>query len=170
LRARARRRARDRVVSRRELVAHLARERRSGRKIVFTSGCYDLLHVGHVRSLEEAAALGDVLVVGVNRDRRVRELKGPGRPVTPERQRAEMVASLAPVDWVVLFSESDASPLIRALRPDVACKGGEYRGARTPEEEAIVELGGRFASLRKTPGVRTSHLLDRARRRGARAR
>ncbi len=169
-RARARRRARDRVVSRRELVARLARERRSGRKIVFTSGCYDLLHVGHLRSFEEAAALGDVLVVGVNRDRRVAELKGPGRPITPERQRAEMVAGLAPVDWVVLFSESDASPLIRALRPHVVCKGAEYRGARTPEEEAIVELGGRFASLRQTPGVRTRHLLDRVRRRGARAR
>ena len=157
-------RARARVVSRRELAARLSRERRRGRRVVFTSGCYDLLHVGHLRSFEQAAALGDLLVVGVNRDRRVRELKGRGRPLTPERQRAEMVAGLAPVDWVVLFSEADASPLIRALRPDVVCKGGEYRGAQTPEEQAIVELGGRFVTLRQTPGVRTSKLLTRARR------
>jgi rfaE bifunctional protein nucleotidyltransferase chain/domain len=150
-------------MSRRALATRLARERKRGRRIVFTSGCYDLLHVGHLRSFEQAKALGDVLVVGVNRDRRVRELKGSGRPLVPEKQRAEMVAGLAPVDWVVLFGEADASPLIRALRPDVVCKGGEYRGARTPEEQAIAELGGRFVALRKTPGVRTSRVLTRAR-------
>ena len=122
--------ARSRVLSRRALAEKLVLERRRGRKIVFTSGCYDLLHVGHLRSFEQAAGLGDLLVVGVNRDRRVRELKGRGRPLTPERQRAEMVAGLAPVDWVVLFSEADAAPLIRVLRPDVVCKGGEYRGTR----------------------------------------
>ena len=158
-------RARDRVIGRRALVARLERERRRGRRIVFTSGCYDLLHVGHLRGLQEAAALGDVLVVGVNRDARVRELKGAGRPVTPERQRAEMVAGLAPVDWVVLFPEADAAPLIRALRPDVVCKGGEYRGLCTPEARAIEELGGTFAGLRQTPGVRTSATIDRLRRR-----
>jgi len=158
-------RARDRVIGRRALAARLARERRRGRRIVFTSGCYDLLHVGHLRSFEQAAALGDVLVVGVNRDRRVRKLKGAGRPVTPERQRAEMVAGLAVVDWVVLFPEADASPLIRALRPDVVCKGGEYRGLDTPESLAIEELGGSFVALRQTPGVRTTATLDRLRRR-----
>ncbi len=88
--------ARSRVVSRHALAEKLVLERRRGRRIVFTSGCYDLLHVGHLRSFEQAAGLGDVLVVGVNRDRRVRELKGRGRPLTPERQRAEMVAGLAP--------------------------------------------------------------------------
>ena len=157
--------ARGRVLSRRALAEKLVLERRRGRKIVFTSGCYDLLHVGHLRSFEQAAGLGDVLVVGVNRDRRVRELKGRGRPLTPERQRAEMVAGLAPVDWVVLFSEADAAPLIRALRPDVVCKGGEYRGTRTPEEQAIADLGGRFVALRQPPSVRTSALLARARQR-----
>ncbi len=158
-------RARARVVGRRALTARLERERGRGRRIVFTSGCYDLLHIGHLRSFEEAAALGDVLVVGVNRDRRVRELKGAGRPVTPERQRAEMVAGLAGVDWVVLFPEADAAPLIRALRPDVVCKGGEYRGLCTPEARAIEELGGTFAGLRQTPGVRTRATIDRLRRR-----
>jgi D-beta-D-heptose 7-phosphate kinase/D-beta-D-heptose 1-phosphate adenosyltransferase len=139
------------------------RERRRGRRVVFTSGCYDLLHVGHLRCFEQAAALGDLLVVGVNRDARVHELKGPGRPVTPERQRAELIAGLEPVDWVVLFSEDDAAPLIRALRPDIVCKGGEYRGKRTPEQQAVEELGGRFVALRQTPGLRTSGILARAR-------
>jgi rfaE bifunctional protein nucleotidyltransferase chain/domain len=131
--------------------------------VVFTSGCYDLLHVGHVRSFEAARALGDVLVVGVNRDRRVRELKGPGRPLVPERQRAELIAALACVDAVALFAEDSAAPLIRALRPDVVCKGGEYRGARIPEQLAIESIGGRFVPLRQIPGVRTTLLLERAR-------
>jgi rfaE bifunctional protein nucleotidyltransferase chain/domain len=135
--------------------------RRAGRRVVFTSGCYDLLHVGHVRSFEAARALGDALVVGINRDRRVRELKGPGRPVVPERQRAEVIAALACVDGVTLFGEDDASALIRAIRPDVACKGGEYRGARIPEQVAIEELGGKFVHLRQIPGVRTTRLLGR---------
>ena len=131
----------------------------------FTSGCFDLLHIGHLRSLEEAAALGDVLVVGLNRDKRVRELKGRGRPVTPERQRAELLAGLACVDYVVLFGADTAAQLIRALEPDVVCKGGEYRGARTPEQEAIESLGGTFVLLRQTPGVRSSLILQRSKRR-----
>ena len=155
--------ARNRILGRRELAAAVARWRRAGRRVVFTSGCYDLLHVGHVRSFEAARALGDALVVGVNRDARVRELKGPGRPVVPERQRAELIAALACVDAVALFAEDSAAPLIRAIRPDVVCKGGEYRGARIPEQVAIEEAGGRFVHLRQIPGVRTTLLLERAR-------
>jgi rfaE bifunctional protein nucleotidyltransferase chain/domain len=156
--------ARNRILGRRELAATVARWRRAGRRVVFTSGCYDLLHVGHVRSFEAARALGDALVVGVNRDARVRELKGPGRPVVPERQRAELIAALACVDAVALFAEDSAAPLIRALRPDVVCKGGEYRGARIPEQVAIEAVGGHFVHLRQIPGVRTTLLLKRARR------
>ncbi len=156
-------RARDRVLSRRELVREVARLRRRGARVVFTSGCYDLLHVGHVRSFEAARALGDTLVVGVNRDRRVRELKGDARPVVPERQRAEMVAALHCVDHVALFGEDDAAPLIRALHPDVVCKGGEYRAERIPEQVAIEALGGEFVHLRQVPGVRTSRILERIR-------
>ena len=155
--------ARNRILGRRELKAVVARWRRAGKRVVFTSGCYDLLHVGHVRSFEAARALGDALVVGVNRDQRVRELKGPGRPVVPERQRAELIAALACVDAVALFAEDSASPLIRAIRPDVVCKGGEYRGARIPEQVAIEDVGGRFVHLRQIPGVRTTLLLERAR-------
>ena len=129
-----------------------------------TSGCYDLLHVGHLRSFEAARALGDVLVVGINRDQRVRELKGRGRPIVPERQRAELVAGLAVVDYVVLFSEDDAGPLIRRVKPDIYCKGGEYRGRRIPEQGAIEDVGGRFRHLRQIRGVRSSRLIQRARR------
>ncbi len=158
-------RARDKIRSRRALRAFLIRQRRSGRRVVFTSGCFDLLHVGHLRALEDAAALGDILVVGLNRDRRVRELKGLGRPVQPEAQRAELIAGLACVDCVVLFGEDTPVELIRALEPDVVCKGGEYRGTRPPEQELIESLGGDFVLLRQTPRVRSSLLVHRARRR-----
>ena len=155
-------RARDKIPGRRALQALLARARRRGQRIVFTSGCFDLLHIGHVRGFEEACAHGDLLVVGVNRDRRVRELKGRGRPVVPEKQRAEVIAALACVDYVVLFAEDTAAALIRSLRPDVVCKGGDYRSEQTPEQRAIESLGGRFVALRQTPGVRSTALIDRA--------
>jgi len=158
--------ARSRILGRAELAAAVARLRRAGKRVVFTSGCYDLLHVGHVRSFEAARTLGDALVVGINRDRRVRELKGPGRPVVPERQRAELIAALTCVDAVALFAEDSAAALIRAIRPDVVCKGGEYRAARIPEQEAIESIGGEFVHLRQVPGVRTTLLLERASRLG----
>ncbi len=156
--------ARDKLIGRRALAAHLQGLRRRGEKIVFTSGCFDLLHVGHLRGFEQARALGDRLVVGVNRDRRVRELKGRGRPLIAERQRAELIGGLGCVDWVVLFGEQTAAPLIRALRPDVVCQGGDWDGPPTPEQVMIESLGGRFTLLRQTPGVRSSLLIARARR------
>ncbi len=154
-------RARDKLKSRKALREILARQRRARRRVVFTSGCFDVLHVGHLRSLEQSAALGDLLVVGLNRDRRVRELKGADRPVQPERQRAELLAGLACVDYVVLFGEDTPVELIRALEPDIVCKGGEYRGSRPPEQVMIESLGGDFVLLRQTPGIRTSLLLRR---------
>ncbi len=157
-------RARDKVQGRRALKQRLERERRRGRRIVFTNGCFDWLHVGHLRSLEEARSLGDVLVVGVNHDRRVRELKGPGRPLVSARQRAELVAGLGCVDYVVLFGEDTPVALIRALRPNVVAKGGDYRSADAPEKSVIEELGGRFVYLRQVSGVRSTRLVDRVRR------
>jgi rfaE bifunctional protein nucleotidyltransferase chain/domain len=158
-------RAREKIRGRRALRQLVAREHRKGHTVVFTSGCYDLLHVGHLRSFEAARALGDLLVVGVNRDKRVGELKGARHPIVPERQRAEMVAGLSCVDWVVLFGEDDAGPLIRAIAPDVVCKGGEYRGRRIPEQEAVEAGGGRFVHLRQIPGVRSSLIVERVRSR-----
>lgn len=158
------RRARTKIFGRRALGDRLARERAGKRRVVFTNGCFDVLHIGHIRSLEQARALGDLLVVGVNRDRRVRELKGAGRPLVKERQRAEMVAGLESVDYVVLFADDDASGLIRALRPDVVCKGSEYRGKALPEKQAVESVGGRLAFLRQIPGTRSTLLIERARR------
>ena len=153
--------ARDKILSRHKLRPLLERAQKRGKQIVFTNGCFDLLHVGHLRSFEQARGHGDLLVVGVNRDRRVRELKGAGRPVIPEAQRAEMVAGFAAVDYVVLFDEDTPSALIRALRPDIICKGSEYRGQPTEELRTIQELGGRCVFLRQTPGIRTSRILER---------
>ncbi len=161
-------RARHKILGREALASRLARERARGRRVVFTNGCFDLLHVGHVRSLEQARGMGDLLVVGVNRDRRVRELKGAGRPVVPERQRAEVVAGLACVDYVTLFGEDAPLALIRALRPDVVCKGADYRGQRPPEQVLVESMGGRFRLLREVRGVRSSRLVERVR--GGRAR
>jgi len=153
--------ARERVLGRQALARKLAAARARGRRIVFTNGCFDILHVGHLRSLEQAKSFGDVLVVGVNRDRRVRELKGPKRPVVPDRQRAELVAGLAPVDYAVLFGEDNPAPLIRALRPDVVCKGAEYRDQDSAEKRMIESLGGRFVLLRQIPGVRSSRIIEK---------
>jgi D-beta-D-heptose 7-phosphate kinase/D-beta-D-heptose 1-phosphate adenosyltransferase len=158
--------ARSKIRSRRALRALLEGARRSGRRIVFTNGCFDLLHIGHVRALEAARRLGDVLVVGVNRDRRVRELKGPGRPIVPEHQRAEVVASLQCVDHVVLFGEDTPTGLIRDLRPHVVAKGGEYRRAEPPEKRVAESAGARFVYLRQIPRARSSRLIERARRGG----
>jgi rfaE bifunctional protein nucleotidyltransferase chain/domain len=156
-------RARNRILGRKALAALCARERRRGRRVVLTSGVFDLLHVGHLRSFEEARRHGDLLVVGVNHDRRVRELKGPGRPIVPARQRAELIAALGVVDAVTLFAEDDPCALIRAIRPDVVAKGGEYRARRPPERALIEALGGRFVLLRQTPRVRSTLLIRRAR-------
>ena len=159
-----RNRAKTKISSRKALRPRLARHQARGKRVVFTSGCFDILHIGHLRSMEQARRLGDVLVVGVNRDKRVRELKGRSRPVVPEAQRAELLAGLECVDYVVLFGEDTATSLIRALKPDIVCKGGEYRAERVPEQEAIESLGGRFVLLRQVPRVRSSSLIKRARR------
>lgn len=156
--------AREKLLTRSAATRAVRSAQRRGDRVVFTNGCFDVLHVGHLRALEEARSLGDRLVVGVNRDRRVRELKGPGRPLVAEAQRAELIAGLNCVDWVVLFGEATPATLIRALRPDVVCKGGEYRDTAAPERELIESLGGRFVLLRQIPNLRSSLLVERARR------
>ncbi len=112
------------------------------RRIALANGCFDLLHVGHVRYLEAAKAEADVLVVGVNSDASARALKGPGRPILPAEARAELVAALAAVDYVVVFDEATVENLLRELGPDVHCKGTDYTEATVPEREVMRELGG----------------------------
>ena len=119
--------------------------RREGKRLVLANGCFDLLHVGHVRYLEGARRLGDVLLVGINSDRSVARLKGPGRPIMTAEERAELVGSLAAVDGVVIFDEDTADALVRALRPTVHAKGTDYTAESVPEGAAVREAGGRVA-------------------------
>jgi D-glycero-beta-D-manno-heptose 1-phosphate adenylyltransferase len=117
----------------------------SGKTVVFANGCFDLLHVGHIRYLHSARRLGDVLVVGLNSDESVRRLKGPQRPLMPEDERAEILAALACVDYVVLFQEPTVERLLMALKPDIQCKGTDYTEETVPEREVVRSYGGRVA-------------------------
>jgi phosphoheptose isomerase len=160
------RRGRGEVVSIEGLLAVRERWRNGGRTVVFTNGCFDLLHVGHLRTLDAAAQLGDVLVVGVNDDESVRELKGDGRPLMPAADRAELLASLAPVDYVVVFSEQDPSALLRKLEPEVHCKGADYappNGKPMPEKSVVEDYGGRIEFLPLAEGRSTTELVTRLR-------
>ena len=136
---------------------------KAGRRVVATNGCFDLLHVGHVRFLSEAKKRGDVLVVGVNGDKSVKELKGAGRPVNGEADRAEVVAGLGCVDAVVIFSEKRATEFLRLVKPEVYVKGGDYEVGRLDADEVSVvkEAGGRVEILPLTPGRSTSAVLQK---------
>ncbi len=142
-------------------MAALAAKRKAGRTIVFTNGVFDILHAGHVEFLRKAKALGDVLVVGVNSDRGARALKGQLRPINSERDRMALVEALEPVDHVVLFDDETPEALIRALRPDIHVKGGDYEGEPLPEGEAVREVGGRIMILPLVGSLSTSGVIDR---------
>lgn len=153
-----------RVLDRASLLDARERWRRAGVGTVWTNGCFDLLHVGHVRFLEQARALGEVLIVGVNSDDSVRELKGPDRPLVPALERAEIVAALGAVDVVTIFPETNPIEILRELQPDIHCKGGDYADAgELPETETVRAYGGRVEILGLTPGSSTSNLLERTR-------
>ena len=128
-----------------EAARRAAEWRARGRRVVFANGCFDLLHVGHVRYLSAARGLGDALVVGLNSDASVRRLKGPGRPVMPADERAELIGALAAVDLVVVFDDDSADALIARLRPDVHAKGTDYTEESVPERAAVLTAGGRVA-------------------------
>ena len=135
------------------------RLRRQGRCIAFANGCFDLLHVGHVRFLQGAREQGDVLVVGVNGDQAVRALKGFGRPLLPAEARAEMVAALESVDYVVIFEDLTAEGILRDLRPDVQCKGTDYSAEMVPERTVMESLGGRVRIVGDAKGHSTREIL-----------
>ncbi len=135
--------------------------RAAGEALVFTNGVFDLLHRGHVEYLEEAAAFGDRLVVGINSDDSVRRLKGPRRPIVPESERAELVAALACVDAVVLFDDDTPERLIRELRPEVLVKGGDWAIESIVGREFVESLGGRVLSIPLREGLSTSNLIER---------
>lgn len=146
------------------LADRLAELRRAGKTIAFANGHFDLLHVGHLRYLAAARAEGDVLVVAVNDDSSVERLKGPGRPIVPAAERAELLAALAPVDFVVVFSGDSPAPLLADLRPDVHCKGTDYGAPeRVPEYEVVRAYGGRTVLVGDPKDHATSDLIARVR-------
>ena len=140
------------------------RARRAGSKVVFTNGCFDLLHPGHVRYLAAARAAGDLLVVGLNSDRSVRLLKGPGRPVQNATARAELLAALAAVDHVVIFDAPTPITLIEALRPDVLVKGADWQPGEIVGSEVVEAAGGKVLRVKLVRGESTTRLVARARR------
>jgi rfaE bifunctional protein nucleotidyltransferase chain/domain len=148
------------VVSLDEARALRKRAASQGKRVVLTNGCFDLLHVGHVRYLQDARKQGDLLIVGVNDDRSTRLVKGPGRPYVAQEDRAEILAALGCVDCVVLFGERTAENLVRALEPDVYVKGGNYRVEDLPEAAIVVEAGGRVHLTSLIPDRSTSSLVS----------
>lgn len=154
----------DKVTTQKDLASLLEVRRRQGQRIVFTNGCFDLMHIGHIRYLQAARNLGDVLVVGVNSDESVRALnKGTDRPIVPDAQRAEVLAALACVDYVVTFSEPDPGALIATLQPDILVKGGDWSVDRIVGRETVEARGGRVQTIPLVPGVSTTTLVQRIR-------
>lgn len=151
------------VITLEQAILHFGRGKRNGRRVVFTNGCFDLLHPGHIRSLELARALGDVLIVGLNSDASVRQLKGEGRPVIPERERAEILAALESVDAVVIFDALTPREVIAALLPDILVKGGDWPGDQIVGREEVESAGGRVVSIPIVPGYSTSTILQKIR-------
>jgi rfaE bifunctional protein nucleotidyltransferase chain/domain len=144
-----------------DLVAHVDADRRAGLTLAFANGCFDILHVGHIRYVQGARREGDRLIVAINDDDSVRQLKGEGRPILPAAARAEMVAALAGVDYVVLFSELTVERLLWLLKPDVHCKGTDYTTETVPERDVVRAYGGRIAIVGDPKDHSTRGLLDR---------
>lgn len=140
------------------------RLRRAGKRIVFTNGCFDLLHVGHVRSLSDARALGDYLFVGINSDRAVGKLKGAGRPVMPEAQRAEVLSALAAVDFVVVFDQDTADEAILKIRPHIHAKGTDYTEETVPERQSVLSYGGKVRIVGDPKEHSTRAILEKRNR------
>ena len=149
------------ILERNRLVARVAIERRRGAKIVLANGCFDLFHVGHIRYLGEARALGDCLIVGINSDEQVRKLKGGNRPFMPETERAEIISALKFVDYVTIFHEPTVEELIRAIRPDFHAKGTDYTAESVPERKIVIECGGKVAIVGDPKDHSSTELIKR---------
>jgi rfaE bifunctional protein nucleotidyltransferase chain/domain len=152
--------ARKKVVGRRTLKRKVDSLKQAGKRVVFTNGCFDLLHVGHVRSLQQARSRGDCLVVGVNSDSSVRQIKGRDRPIVPQRERAEVLAALACVDWVTVFEEPDPLALIRLLVPDVLVKGADWKEGEIVGADVVRATGGKVARSNVKLGLSTTRLIE----------
>jgi glycerol-3-phosphate cytidylyltransferase len=150
-----------RIVSRQELTTIVADVKKQGKRIVTTNGAFDILHVGHVRSLQQARSFGDVLIVGVNADSSVKKYKSDKRPVIPEQDRAEMLASLACVDYVTIFEETDPCALLEVIQPHVHVKSGDYDPEKMIETPVVRKYGGEVRITRFIPGISTTAIIKR---------
>jgi len=155
--------AAEKVLDRDTLKEKVDLLRQAGERVVFTNGCFDLIHIGHVRLLQKAREKGDCLVVAVNSDSSVQQIKEPGRPVMPEGQRAEVVAALGCVDWVTIFDEPDPLVLIRLLKPDVLVKGTDWSEEEIVGAPEVREAGGQVLRIQLEPGSSTSALIKKIR-------
>ena len=151
----------SKIYPRNELKAKVDRLKREGKKVVFTNGCFDILHAGHTRYLREARKLGDALILALNSDSSVRSIKGPMRPIVPEAERAEVVASLDSVDYVTVFDELTPLELIEFLRPDVIVKGGDWAEKDIVGAETVRKWGGRVAIMPEIEGASTTNIIDK---------
>jgi D-beta-D-heptose 7-phosphate kinase/D-beta-D-heptose 1-phosphate adenosyltransferase len=156
-------RAQSRVLSQPDARRLVERLRAGGRRIVFTNGVYDLLHPGHVRYLQHARSLGDALIVGVNADASVRRIKGPGRPINPERERAEVIAALACVDAAVIFEEDTPAEIVRLVQPDILVKGADWPADQIVGRDTVEARGGRVVLADVEPGFSTTAIIERIR-------
>lgn len=151
----------NKILSREALKIEVERRREEGQKIAFTNGCFDILHVGHVRYLAEARAMGDCLILALNSDASVRAIKGEKRPLIPEGERAEVAASLEAVDYVVLFDETTPMSLIEYLRPDCLIKGGDWREEDVVGGDAVRSWGGEVALIPVVEGASTTNIVEK---------
>jgi glycerol-3-phosphate cytidylyltransferase len=152
---------RTRILNRQDLARVAADLHAAGKRLVATNGCFDILHVGHTRYLEEARKLGDVLIVGINSDKSVQQLKGPHRPLNSEQDRAEILSSLRCVDYVTIFGEQTADEFLKAVKPQIYAKGGDYTHETLPETPLMKSLGGEVVFIKLIPGKSTTQLLAR---------
>ncbi|MDE7030318.1 MAG: D-glycero-beta-D-manno-heptose 1-phosphate adenylyltransferase [Lachnospiraceae bacterium] len=159
-----RRNTRNKIITQKQLGEEIQRARQQGKTVVSTSGCFDILHAGHVTYLEEAKARGDILVVLLNADSSVRALKGSTRPIVPEMERAVVIAGLESVDYVCIFSEQTPCAIIDSLQPDVVIKGGDYAGKQIPEMDSVAAYGGRVEYVDVVDGCSTTNIVEKIRR------
>ncbi|MDE6983594.1 MAG: D-glycero-beta-D-manno-heptose 1-phosphate adenylyltransferase [Lachnospiraceae bacterium] len=159
-----RRNTRNKIITQKQLGEEIQRARQEGKTVVSTSGCFDILHAGHVTYLEEAKARGDILVVLLNADSSVRALKGSTRPIVPEMERAVVIAGLESVDYVCIFSEQTPCAIIDSLQPDVVIKGGDYAGKQIPEMDSVAAYGGRVEYVDVVDGCSTTNIVEKIRR------
>ena len=152
------------ILDKSALIIEIQKWRAANKKVIFTNGCFDLLHVGHLRTFNEAKKLGDLLIVGINSDHSVKTLKGETRPLISERDRAELISALKPVDYVIIFDEVDVSNLLETVQPEVYVKGGDYTLENLPEKETLIRFNIEVKFIPLVAGISTTELINRIRK------